>query len=87
MTHSILSWIAIGLIVGLLAVRILPRPEPRSRLVTVVAAIAGALVAGLVDRELGRFREAGDSGWIAAALGAVVLLSVYRLFMRGREDS
>ena len=73
--------------IGLLAARVLPGPEPGSRLVTVLTAIAGALVAGVVDLELSRLRETRDSGWIAAALGAVVLLAVYHLFMRGREDS
>jgi uncharacterized membrane protein YeaQ/YmgE (transglycosylase-associated protein family) len=85
--QSILGWAAIGLIVGLIAMRILPGREPGSRVVTILACVAGALIAGFVDRELGRFREGGGAGWIAAMLGAVVLLTVYRLFMRGRENS
>ena len=86
MAQSVLGWIAIGLIVGVIAMRILPGREPGSRLVTIVTCVAGALVAGFVDRELGRFREEGGAGWIAAMLGAVVLLTVYRLFMRGHEN-
>jgi len=85
--ESILGWAAIGLIVGLIAMRILPGREPRSGLVTILACVAGALVAGYADHELGRFRDGGGAGWIAATLGAVVLLTVYRLFMRGRENS
>jgi uncharacterized membrane protein YeaQ/YmgE (transglycosylase-associated protein family) len=84
---SILGWIAIGLIVGLLAARILPGREPGRRAVTVLTCVAGALVAGFADHALGRFREGEGAGWIAAALGAVVLLTVYRLFMSSREDS
>jgi len=85
--RPILSWIAIGLIIGLIAARILPGREPGGRLLTVLISIAGALVAGVVHFEIGRYREADGPGWIAAALGAVVLLTVYRLFIRGREDS
>ena len=87
MERPILSWIAIGLIIGLIAARILPGREPGGRILTVLISIAGALVAGVVHLEIGRYREADGPGWIAAALGAVVLLTVYRLFMRGREDS
>ena len=86
MAHSILIWIAIGLVVGLLAVRFLPGGEPGSRIATILICIAGALTAGFVHQELGRYREGGGAGWIAALLGAVVMLIVYRLFMRGRED-
>ena len=84
--QSILGWAAIGLIVGLIAARILPGREPGSRVVTILACVAGALVAGFADREFGRLREDSGAGWIAAMLGAVVLLTVYRLFMRGREN-
>jgi uncharacterized membrane protein YeaQ/YmgE (transglycosylase-associated protein family) len=85
--RPILSWIAIGLIIGLIAARILPGREPGGRILTVLISIAGALVAGVVHLEIGRYRAADGPGWIAAALGAVVLLTVYRLFIRGREDS
>jgi len=83
----ILSWIAIGLVVGFLAVRFLPGREPGSRIATILTCIAGALIAGFAHQELGRYREGGSAGWIAATLGAVVMLTVYRLFMRGRENS
>lgn len=85
MVQSVIGWIAIGVMTGLIAARILPGREPGSRLVTVVICIAGALIAGYVHLEIGRLRESGGAGWIAAVLGAVVLLAVYRLFMRGRE--
>ncbi len=87
MGPSILSWVAIGLIVGLIAARILPGREPGSRFFTVLIGIAGAMVAGVVHFEIGRYREADGPSWIAAALGAVVLLTVYRLFMHGRDNS
>jgi uncharacterized membrane protein YeaQ/YmgE (transglycosylase-associated protein family) len=83
---SILSWIAIGLLVGLLATRVLPGREPGGATVTLLIGVAGALIAGFVDRELGRYRADSGAGWIAVVLGAVVLLTVYRLFMRSREN-
>jgi len=84
--QSIFGWIAIGLIVGVIAARVLPGREPGSRPVTVVICVAGALIAGYAHMEIGRLRASGGAGWIAAMLGAAVLLAVYRLFMRGREN-
>ena len=86
MTDPILGWIVIGLVVGFLAWRMTARRDFAGLIVTSLVAAAGALVAGLVDRRLGRHQPDAGGGWIAAALGAIVLLVVYRLFMRGRED-
>ena len=65
MERPILSWIAIGLIIGLIAARILPGREPGGRILTVLISIAGALVAGVVHLEIGRYRAADGPGWIA----------------------
>jgi uncharacterized membrane protein YeaQ/YmgE (transglycosylase-associated protein family) len=84
--QSILGWIVIGLLTGLIAARFLPGREPGARPATVLICIAGALIAGFIHLEIGRLREQAGAGWIAAMLGAVVLLIVYRLFMRGHEN-
>ena len=86
MAVSILGWVVIGILVGALAWRISPGRDFAGLIVTSLIAVAGALVAGLVDRQLGRARPDAGVGWITATLGAIVLLAVYRLFMRGREN-
>jgi uncharacterized membrane protein YeaQ/YmgE (transglycosylase-associated protein family) len=83
---SILGWIVIGMVVGLLAWRISPGRDLAGLIATSLIAVAGALVAGLVDRQLGHHQLDAGIGWIAATLGAIVLLAVYRLFMRSREN-
>ncbi len=55
----ILRWIVIGMVVGILAWRMTARRDLAGLVVTSLIAAAGALVAGLVDRQLGRHQPAG----------------------------
>lgn len=77
-----LTWIVIGLIAGLIAKAITPGRDPGGCIVTILIGIAGALLAGFLGQQLGWYGRGEGAGFLAAIVGAVILLFVYRLFAR-----
>ena len=73
---GILSWILLGLIVGILAKWIMPGPDPGGILVTIGIGIAGAFVGGFLASLLGLGSTGGFSvgGIVTATAGALLLL-------------
>jgi uncharacterized membrane protein YeaQ/YmgE (transglycosylase-associated protein family) len=82
---GILSWILIGLIVGLLAKWIMPGPDPGGVIVTILLGIAGAFVGGAIASAVGLGSFTGfNIGSLAIAVGgALLLLFVYRKLRTG----
>ena len=87
---GIIGWILLGLVAGVIAKAVLPGDDPGGIIVTILLGVAGALLGGLIARAL----DLGDpideffdlSTWIAAIIGAVVLLLLYRMLVgRGRR--
>ena len=81
---GILSWIVLGLVVGLIAKWIHPGKDPGGLLVTMGIGIAGAFLGGWLSSVLG-IGPGGVTGFdlvslISAMIGAVVLLFAYRRF-------
>lgn len=76
---EILSWILFGLIVGAVAKLVMPGDDPGGIIVTILLGIAGALVGGFIGRALGWYGPGEGAGWIAAFLGALLLLALYRM--------
>jgi uncharacterized membrane protein YeaQ/YmgE (transglycosylase-associated protein family) len=77
---SLLAWIALGLIAGLIAKALVRGPH--GCIVTVAIGIAGALLGGWLSTLLGFGGLAGGfdlRNLIIATLGAIVLLIVFRL--------
>jgi uncharacterized membrane protein YeaQ/YmgE (transglycosylase-associated protein family) len=78
---GIIGWIVLGLCAGLIARVILPGDQPGGLIATVLVGIVGAVIAGFVAQALGigdPIDEFFDwSTWIAAVLGAVVLLLIW----------
>ena len=83
--HGWLMWILIGLIAGAIAKAITPGKEPSGCIVTIVLGIAGALVAGFLGQQLGWYRPGEGAGFLAAIVGSVLILLVYRL-VAGRRS-
>jgi len=81
---GILSWIVMGLIVGLLAKFIMPGRDPGGLIITILLGIGGAFVGGFIGSALGLGTITGlNGGSILLALGgAVILLILYRVFKR-----
>lgn len=86
---GIIAWIILGLLAGFIA-RALVKDEPAGGfIVTALVGIAGAVIAGFVAKALG-FGDPIDefwdfSTWLAAIIGAVVLLMVWRAVAGGRH--
>lgn len=76
---EILSWILFGLVVGALAKLVMPGDDPGGIIVTILLGIAGALLGGFLGRALGLIGENQAAGWIAAFVGAILLLILYRM--------
>ncbi len=76
---EILSWILFGLVVGALAKLVMPGDDPGGIIVTILLGIAGALLGGFLGRALGLIGENQAAGWIAAFIGAILLLVLYRM--------
>ncbi|GAA2514925.1 GlsB/YeaQ/YmgE family stress response membrane protein [Pilimelia columellifera] len=79
---GILAWIILGLVAGLIAKQLLPGSDPGGLLITMVLGIVGALLGGFlgaamfgVDPVDGFF---DISTWVAAILGAILILIGYR---------
>ena len=83
-TYGFLGWILIGLVAGALAKWIMPGRDPGGCLVTILLGIGGALLAGFIGNAVGWYSRGQAGGYIAATLGAIVILWIYRLLMRRR---
>jgi uncharacterized membrane protein YeaQ/YmgE (transglycosylase-associated protein family) len=83
-TYGFLGWILIGLIAGALAKLIMPGKDPGGCIVTILLGIGGALLAGFVGNAVGWYSQGQAGGFIAATLGAIVILWIYRLLNRRR---
>jgi uncharacterized membrane protein YeaQ/YmgE (transglycosylase-associated protein family) len=77
-TMYILWTLIIGLVVGALAKLIMPGRDPGGMIITMLLGVAGALLAGLLGRAAGWYGANESAGFIAAILGAVALLAIYR---------
>jgi uncharacterized membrane protein YeaQ/YmgE (transglycosylase-associated protein family) len=82
---SIIGSIIVGGIAGALGKWVMPGDDPGGFIVTILLGIAGAVVAGYLAGMLGMSTEGGlIKEIIAATIGAVVLLSLYRVFLKMR---
>lgn len=79
---GILWTLIIGLVAGALAKLVMPGRDPGGVIVTMLLGVAGAFVAGFLGRAFGWYSEVGDApGLIAAVIGSVILLALYRLIV------
>jgi len=77
-----LLWmIVVGLIVGALAKLFMPGHDPGGVIVTILLGIGGSILAGLIGRSVGWYREGEPVGFIASVVGAVIILAVYRVIV------
>ena len=81
---EVLSWILFGLVVGVLAKLVMPGRDPGGIIVTILIGIGGALLGGFLGRAMGLIGPEQEAGWIAAFVGAILLLVLYRM-LAGRR--
>ena len=82
--YGILGWILIGLVAGAIAKLIMPGKDPGGCVVTILLGIAGALLAGFLGQAVGWYEAGEGAGFIAAIVGALILLAIYRLVAKRR---
>ena len=82
--YGIIGWIVIGLLAGGIAKLLMPGKDPGGCVVTILLGIAGALLAGFIGKSIGWYDESEAAGFIAAIVGAFVILLIYRLVLRRR---
>lgn len=80
--HGWLWWILIGLIAGAIAKAVMPGRNPGGCLLTILLGIGGAVLAGFLGQQLGWYRQGEGAGFLAAIVGAVLILFIYRLVAR-----
>ena len=83
-TYGILGWIVIGFLAGGIAKLLMPGKDPGGCLITILLGIAGALLAGFIGKSIGWYNENEAAGFIAAIVGAFIILFLYRIIMRRR---
>lgn len=84
MDRSILGWLLIGLVAGVLGKLIMPGKDPGGFFVTILIGIAGALLAGFIARSMNIALVGGWENYAAATGGAIVLLALYRAVVSRR---
>ncbi len=79
---GILSWIVLGLVVGVLAKFIMPGKDPGGIFITILIGIAGAFLGGFIGSLLGLGDVSGFNlvSIGLATAGALILLFGYRQF-------
>jgi uncharacterized membrane protein YeaQ/YmgE (transglycosylase-associated protein family) len=82
--HSWLAWIVIGGLAGAIAKLLMPGRDPGGCIITILLGIAGALLAGFIGKSVGWYSNNEGAGFIAAIVGAFVILFIYRLIATRR---
>lgn len=77
--YGILGWIVVGGLAGAIAKLLMPGRDPGGCIITVLLGIAGAVVAGWLGQAVGWYKMGEGAGFIAAIVGAFLLLGIYRL--------
>ncbi len=81
---GIISWIALGLVVGIVAKLIMPGKDPGGLIITILIGIAGAMLGGFVSSSLGLGTVTGfDVRSLSIATGGALLLLLGYRVLRG----
>jgi uncharacterized membrane protein YeaQ/YmgE (transglycosylase-associated protein family) len=75
---SIIAWVILGLLAGMIAKAIMPGGERVGLILTTVLGVVGALLGGFLAKALGLGDPIDEffdlSTWIAAVVGALIIL-------------
>lgn len=80
-----LTWIIIGGLAGLIAKALMPGKDPGGCIVTILLGVGGAVVAGFLGQQLGWYERGEGAGFLAAIVGAMILLGIYRIIAGNRR--
>ncbi|WP_369218106.1 GlsB/YeaQ/YmgE family stress response membrane protein [Streptomyces flavofungini] len=80
---GVIAWILVGLIAGAIAKALTPGKDPGGAIVTMLIGIVGGLLGGWLGKVIFGVESINGffhlSTWIAAIVGAVIVLFLYRL--------
>jgi len=82
--HSIIWILLIGLVIGAVAKLLMPGKDPGGCIITMLLGIAGAFLASYLGERMGIYPASGFGRFVAAVIGALVLLLLYRLIFSRR---
>ena len=82
--YGILAWIVIGGVAGGIAKLLMPGRDPGGCIITILLGIAAALLAGWIGHAVGWYGQNEGAGFLAAIVGAFLILLIYRLILRRR---
>ena len=82
---SIIWAVIIGFIVGIVAKFLMPGRDPGGFIVTALLGIVGAVVATFLGQAMGLYAAGQSAGFIGAVIGAILVLFIYNLIVRGRR--
>jgi uncharacterized membrane protein YeaQ/YmgE (transglycosylase-associated protein family) len=82
MTMGIIAFLILGLLAGAIAKALLPGDDPGGILVTMIIGVVGALLGGFLAGLLFDVNPVDEffslSTWLAAIIGSIILLLIYR---------
>ena len=77
-SYGVIGWVVIGLLAGGIAKFLMPGRDPGGCIITILLGIAGALLAGFIGKAVGWYDDGEAAGFLAAIVGAFVILFIYR---------
>jgi uncharacterized membrane protein YeaQ/YmgE (transglycosylase-associated protein family) len=84
---GILSWIAMGLIVGAVAKLIMPGKDPGGLIITILLGVAGGFLGGWIGSKLGvgTVDAFNLKSVLIATGGSIIILILYRLLFSSKK--
>jgi uncharacterized membrane protein YeaQ/YmgE (transglycosylase-associated protein family) len=77
-----IATILIGLIVGAVAKLLMPGKDPGGWIITILLGIAGSSIAHFFGLKAGLYTPTESAGFFASVLGAILILTLYRLMIK-----
>lgn len=88
---GIIAFLILGLLAGAIAKAIIPGDDPGGIIVTMIIGVVGALLGGFLAGALFDANPLQEffalSTWLAAIVGSIILLLIYRLVTGNRGGS
>ena len=79
--------ILIGLAAGTIAKFLMPGKDPGGIIITILLGIAGSFLFTYIGKFIGLYQEGETASFIGAVVGAIILLAIYRVFMKKKKSS
>jgi uncharacterized membrane protein YeaQ/YmgE (transglycosylase-associated protein family) len=86
MFWEIITMSVFGLVVGLIARLLMPGRDPMGLIMTAILGIVGSLLGTFLGRTLFGKGPYYQARWLMSILGALILLFLYRVLFKRRED-